>query len=325
MVDLFFVLSGFIIHKAYHERLNSGRQIYSFMRNRFARLYPLHFAMLLVFVAIELLRQGSASLGVQRSNEANAPTIWVFIQHIFMVQAIPPFSNIHSFNNPSWSIGVEFYVYLLFAITVMLAGKRTPWFCLIAFLTALALIAIDLFPNASWFLRGLGGFALGTLVSKICKTFDYKAASGRGVNRWISELILAFIFFVTLNASWLGSRAAGIMIMMLTAAYVFSVIFRDTSTTLGPAARVMQHRHMVWLGTLSFTYYLTHGAVIWFTNNFARFVLKWPESLAFGTYKPQAELLPALALTIATVFLTLLVSHFIKKYYEDPMRAWLRD
>lgn len=324
MVDLFFVLSGFIIHKAYHKRLNSGPQVVSFMRNRFARLYPLHLATLAIFVLIEYLRQSSDQLGVHRANDVTAPTIGIFFQHLFMVQAIPPFHNIHTFNNPSWSIGVEFYVYLLFALATLLFRHRAVWVALAAFVGGGALILLDTFPLASWFLRGVAGFALGTLVSTCCTPCNYTPKPGRGAAPWVSELLLVSIFGATIAASWIGSRAAGMIVMLLTAAYVLSTILRHQDSVPGPMAKLMRHPSMIWLGTLSFTFYLMHGAVIWFMNNLARFVLKWPDALVYGTWKPQASFGWALAYTLLTVAITLVISHVVKRFYEDPARVWLR-
>ena len=53
-VDFFFVLSGFVITHAYDSKLATGRQGVSFMVRRFGRVWPLHMAVLLAFVAVEL-------------------------------------------------------------------------------------------------------------------------------------------------------------------------------------------------------------------------------------------------------------------------------
>src|SRR5690606_296841 len=52
-VDLFFVLSGFVIAAAYLNRLDSGIQLRSFFVRRFGRLFPLLMFSTIVFVLIE--------------------------------------------------------------------------------------------------------------------------------------------------------------------------------------------------------------------------------------------------------------------------------
>ena len=54
-VDLFFVLSGFVIAANYQQRLLAGYGAGRFILLRLGRLYPLHFVMLAVFVALKLL------------------------------------------------------------------------------------------------------------------------------------------------------------------------------------------------------------------------------------------------------------------------------
>ena len=53
-VDMFFALSGFVLCHAYGSRLNHGADGLRFLKARFARLWPLHMVMLVLFVGIEI-------------------------------------------------------------------------------------------------------------------------------------------------------------------------------------------------------------------------------------------------------------------------------
>src|SRR5262245_38888660 len=55
-VDFFFVLSGFVITHAYGDRLRSKAEIGDFMLRRFFRLWPLHMAVLMLFVLSEFAK-----------------------------------------------------------------------------------------------------------------------------------------------------------------------------------------------------------------------------------------------------------------------------
>src|SRR5258708_35067428 len=61
-VDFFFVLSGFIIAANYRQRLSEGFGLGRFLLLRLGRLYPLHLAMLALFVAFALLKVVGRSL-----------------------------------------------------------------------------------------------------------------------------------------------------------------------------------------------------------------------------------------------------------------------
>ena len=108
-VDLFFVLSGFILSYVYLEGFGAGRFNYaSFISHRLARIYPLHIAML----AFTLLLIGLAALnGV--ALDANAGNPAALPAHLLLMQAwgLAPTA---SFNHPSWSISAEWFAYLSF-------------------------------------------------------------------------------------------------------------------------------------------------------------------------------------------------------------------
>ena len=51
-VDLFFVISGFVIARQYLARVDSPDDIKRFLWRRFARIYPLHFLTLAFYLAV---------------------------------------------------------------------------------------------------------------------------------------------------------------------------------------------------------------------------------------------------------------------------------
>jgi peptidoglycan/LPS O-acetylase OafA/YrhL len=116
-VDMFFMLSGFVMAHVYHQRFakSVSDNYWSFIVARIARIYPLHLLILLLFVATAFASHLMAStlqdslrdipLGGSRSLEA-------LIANIFMLQGLKA-SNL-SWNYPAWSISVEFIAYLLF-------------------------------------------------------------------------------------------------------------------------------------------------------------------------------------------------------------------
>ena len=62
-VDLFFILSGFVISWAYRERVKSPSDAARFLIVRLFRVYPLHLATLLALVAFETLKLISVHKG----------------------------------------------------------------------------------------------------------------------------------------------------------------------------------------------------------------------------------------------------------------------
>lgn len=111
-VDLFFLLSGFVIFLSYHKVLSdsSARNIGKFYWNRFARIYPLHVVMLGGYLVLFIAFTHFSSSG-------SAPTTYTwtaFLQSMFLVHMWV--GSDLTWNVPSWSISSEWFVYLFFPL-----------------------------------------------------------------------------------------------------------------------------------------------------------------------------------------------------------------
>lgn len=109
-VDFFFVLSGFIIFINYYAKFTSNfrQSLFPFYWNRLTRIYPVHFAMLLAYLALAgVFRYTSASHALPPALNKQ-----LFFENLFLVQAWQIEST--SWNVPAWSVSAEWFVYLLF-------------------------------------------------------------------------------------------------------------------------------------------------------------------------------------------------------------------
>ncbi len=111
-VDFFFVLSGFVIAHAYSSVSGSANWL-SFMIKRFGRLWPLHVAVLAVFVGINIIRLSLYGwYGMSGRADASWGAIGLSVlENITFLQAatfLPQPAGILS-NGASWSISTEFW------------------------------------------------------------------------------------------------------------------------------------------------------------------------------------------------------------------------
>jgi peptidoglycan/LPS O-acetylase OafA/YrhL len=148
-VELFFVLSGFILCHVYLESFGEGRFRYgSFLWNRLARVYPLHLATLLGVIALGL-GASAAGFAIDR-NILSWPSLPA---NLLMVHAwgLAPDA---AFNHPSWSISAEWFAYLSFPAFAWLSWRlrHRPW---LAAGLALGFMAL-LYPV----FQGLTGYSL---------------------------------------------------------------------------------------------------------------------------------------------------------------------
>lgn len=126
MVDLFFVLSGFVISYNYEHKLRTRPDAAVFMKRRFWRVWPLHAVMLVVFIGIEMLRfayERSQGIVLEPAAFSNHYFERIFA-HIFLIQSLGPFPDHAEINAVSWWISVEFYTYLLFALLCLTGRLR---------------------------------------------------------------------------------------------------------------------------------------------------------------------------------------------------------
>lgn len=119
-VDLFFLLSGFVIASAYEARLLAGEGIFSFLRTRMTRLYPLYALGLglgAVGEALGALQQGRPP-DLLHLAEAGAIGL-------LMLPAVPPLPmGSSALDGPTWTLLPELLVNLVYAKLVRRLSTR---------------------------------------------------------------------------------------------------------------------------------------------------------------------------------------------------------
>lgn len=123
-VELFFVLSGFILCHVYLKAVETGRFRYgSFLWARLARIYPLHLAVM-IGLGVLAVAAGVAGFSVDKNilSWASLPA------NLLLVQAWG-LAPVAGWNHPSWSISAEWFAYLTFPASAWVALKfrDRPW------------------------------------------------------------------------------------------------------------------------------------------------------------------------------------------------------
>jgi peptidoglycan/LPS O-acetylase OafA/YrhL len=123
-VEVFFVLSGFILSHVYLQPAGDGRFSYrGFLWARIARVYPLHLVTLLAMVSL-----GVAATFAGVAVDASLTDWRALPAHLTMTHAwgLAPLS---AFNHPSWSISAEWFAYLAFPLFAFVAWRlrARPW------------------------------------------------------------------------------------------------------------------------------------------------------------------------------------------------------
>lgn len=177
-VDLFFVLSGFVIAHSYDHRFERGMTWRQFVWIRLVRLYPLYFAGLSLAAAALL---GSVVIGAK--THWNLTTISAtYVLSLFYIPTPAEMSSNHALfplNPPAWSLLFEFIVNIAYAIFFRYLRIRT--LILLSFFAAAGLVFTTLRYNSLntgffWevalggFPRVLFSFTVGVILLRLSKS-----------------------------------------------------------------------------------------------------------------------------------------------------------
>jgi peptidoglycan/LPS O-acetylase OafA/YrhL len=253
LVNFFFVLSGFVLSYAYGSR--QALDFRTFLISRVFRLVPLHWAMLACFVVLEtfklLASQKGLALNYAPFTGPFAPA--EFLPNLLLVQAWTPLTDIMSFNYPSWSISVEFYLYLIFAAFMLLsAGPRFLVWGVVS-LMAFALLYLQVAVLTERALIGLSCFFAGALTFRLFTTARFV---------WRPSITLmtvlelaALVSIATMNSLRFANQSLVASLLFCPVVFIFA--FEG-----GHLSRVLKARPFALLGKLSYSLYMTHVAVL---------------------------------------------------------------
>ena len=251
-VDLFFILSGFVMYLNYADRFQSLKLSYyrQFITRRIARIWPLHIVILLFCCAFVVILMMTG-----RADHIGYPLIELPL-HILLMQNWG-FTDALSWNHPAWSISAELFAYLIFPfIASYIAFHRYSSFtliCGIILLTALLAFYFNMLGYSklgqdipkTGVIRCLIEFFIGMILCALWK--KWKA------DPLIATIISATIVLTSMTLFLLGQLSEVIAFPIGFAAFLLCNAFlaQNPHNPLG-------NRVFYYLGEISYATYLVH-------------------------------------------------------------------
>jgi len=315
-VDLFFVLSGYIIAYQYLDAFPRGRGDYrGFLVRRLARIYPLQ---LLTLVLAILMIVVAMLIGVAVPSPDNF-TVLGAVQDLFLVRGWEPVPH-QGWNFPAWSLSAEWFAYLLFpvlalAVGVLRRGSRGWLLVVVAVAVVLEGLGAWLIPSFNGMphplVRVLAGFAAGVAI------FAWGPLPVRRRNPGLLAALVALVALLLLVvvAGRIDNGGLRAVVVLVLAAVVVAGLANGS----GPVIRVLGGRFLEWGGRISYGIYMIHGIVLMIGGALLAVlvvsipraaVLHWPLALRIG-------------LLLVPLGLIGVLGAVLYRWVERPAQKWI--
>jgi peptidoglycan/LPS O-acetylase OafA/YrhL len=250
-----------VLCHGYRGTISTPLDIGRFVLRRFARVWPLHaFVLAAVVMMIAAVNHYPHPAELTLTQDGSTYPLNALPYNLLLLNAVGLQQPM--WNGPAWSIGAEFYVYLLFALVLLTAPRRLVPLSIGLSVTALALIfclAPD-FMNSTWdygTIRCIAGFFAGVLAYN-----GHECLKRAGVFR-ATLYELGAVALVVLFVVGAGDGPDRVSAVSLLAPLVFAaavVVFASERGLM--SLLVLRARPFRALGRYSFSIYMIHQPLL---------------------------------------------------------------
>ena len=247
-VDLFFVLSGFLITGILLDAKQKEGYFRNFYARRCLRIWPLYYSVLfLMFVVIPFVRPSDA----RTVFEARSAPWW---SYLFYLQnfLVPVITMATGPLGVTWSLAIEEQFYLVWPLVVrrcspaQLRKLAIAVICLSPVLRYLLMHHVNIYSNV--FCR-LDGLMAGALLALVVRSENFVAA------KFVKPAWIAFVVALPLAIAvdaWNERWVVYSLVVLASSAFVYVSLF----STAKWFRAVMTNRFLVFSGTISYGLYL---------------------------------------------------------------------
>ena len=312
-VDLFFVLSGFLIGGILLDESTSPRFFTTFYARRFCRIFPLYYLWLVTFfVGVAIVGPGAAEYLARLFNlELPAWCYPLYLQNVFMTTR-RTFGG--EWVSVTWSLAIEEQFYLLLPIVVRtLRPRKLAWVVGVAVILA-PILRVALSPHDMFFgpytLLPCRADSLGLGVLAALASRNERCWAWLGAHRRSIAIAFAILFagVVVLTGHHQGRLMNAVGYTWLAAFYAAALLLAVVNP--GPATRaLLRSRPLQELGALAYGVYLLHMGA----NAIAHAV--------FFDRAPKLDGAAAGGATALAAVVTFVLAKISWRFFEKPLVA----
>jgi peptidoglycan/LPS O-acetylase OafA/YrhL len=304
-VDLFFVLSGFLIGGILLDSRDSPRYFGTFYARRIHRIFPIYYLMI-AFVTVGVLNWPQSPLF-----RGDMP-LWTY--PLYAQNLTGDYTQMANAVEVSWSLAVEEQFYLLFPLLVRFCSRRTTMYAL-----GVCIVGAPLLRSLMVY-GGLGyeeiypllptradTLALGVVAAMIVRS-EVATRLIRRHSRALYGCLVALVLAFATMLKWTSCSyvcTAGYSLLGITF-FLFIVLL--LVTPLPRMREALSASWLRWLGAVSYCVYLVHEPI-----KIGLFLLLLPGA------EPAISGLSSVFVTVAALVATLAVAHVSWRVIERPL------
>ncbi|WP_445629596.1 acyltransferase family protein [Nostoc sp. DSM 114167] len=323
-VDFFFILSGFIMTHVYADTFGlkvSLKNYRSYLFSRFARIYPLHIFIIFLFFGLEVVKL----LFLNTSAFTGKFNLTALFSNIFLLQAfdlkcLPLLWCNTYWNEPAWSISVEFLIYCIFPFLLLLLLKNKFKNDLIIYSSTLfcILLLITFTRGNLDTIIGIPSIArcgleciLGIITYKIYHIGNYQKYFN------LNFLAVIAITWIILIMHYYWHHFRNIHDWLVLPAFSLLILSVSINNKI-LISKFLNSQLMLYIGTISYSIYMVH----WFVQELLKSFWLYKFHDVFGKEFTEYQSLTSLGVFLMIV---LLAASLTYKYVEVPARNYLKS
>ena len=310
-VDLFFVISGFIVGGIVIDGVGEHGFFKRFYIRRATRILPLYFSMyglFLVATRVNQIHPNPMGLWLVKNNMP----LWsyaIFMQNYYMALAGQAGGKFFAM---AWSVATEEHFYLLFPVLLLWLGlRRVAMVCLALLLVCpiircLALEHLTFFAAYAPFPSRADSISYGVLVAVAVRRWP-------GAMRTKSAQIMLSAFCVLVGIL-LALNSLRIIVLGDAAVFSFLAAFYALVISIGVVNRgaiapLLRSKILIFFGFISYALYMFHQTVNGLMHGF------------IFQHEPQMQSVAHFTVTSLSVAIAVGLAYLSSKYFEAPIRA----